>query len=216
MKLIEEKYDDLLQRPLDHSELTKGGSIISSIWSGVKSIFGKLASNPALKTIANKTFQSATKAVEGALPTLTENAVNRLSSHLSKKLKGDEPDLTKKDLDKMREEVQKADDEAEMKAVYAQHKKKKAIVVKKGKKKALPVVEEEDEVPDEEEEDEELDAADPEEGTTRRKSILSSRKAVVPAPKQPKAHIVSYINGEPVYGYGKKKGGAWNIKLTRN
>jgi hypothetical protein len=231
MSVIESKFSPFLDKPVTQEDLTKGGSILGSLWNGAKNILGKVVSgvkgffgNKGVQDTASKILDSATGAIGKHAPKLIETAAEKLANYANKEMADDEP--SEADIEKVQKELAKRKKEARAEKLLEEDEKRKS---RRGRKRA----DDEDYEPSATRRFEQRPA---EKSDTRRKELVRQRreKALVPygqeeeeeeAPKQRK--IVGYRYGEPIYGDGfgygfrskkklSKKGGAWTVKLSRN
>jgi hypothetical protein len=193
MAEIDENFPQIMDQEVTPEVLAKGGSIVGSLWSGVKNIFGKLApivknifTNPKVKEIGKNVLGKITSVAEKQAPELAELASNKIAQYARKKLTGEEPEVRAK----------KGEEEEE--AVVPRRKTSTSAI-------------------------EELELPSGQSDSALRKRLASERRAQTepsfevenPAGRK----IVGYRFGNPIYGVGKKKtakGGAWSVRLTRD
>lgn len=176
--------------------LKRGGSIIGSLWTGLKSVMGKagplikkIISNPRLKKIATDSLSKIGDVAERNAPALAEKAANRVVDYANRKLKGDEPTPSKSE----------------------------KAVAKAPKASRYDDIEDDDD-------DDDYELPSGRSDSNLRKNLANQRKnstAVAPKPTGEK-RIVGWDMGSPIYGEGRKlkknakiRGGSWKVSLTR-
>jgi hypothetical protein len=216
-----------MQNRVTPQALARGGSIFGSLWSGLKNVFGKIIGS----TMGQTAIKGLEKTVEGVAPI----AADALTKYASKKLKGQEPDLSEDELQKKHSnEITKLRNELELSKLRKQ-------------------LEREDKPNRRSRNDEEEEAPRP-----SRRIVPTGQKTVLERPSKPRATNVTRLSeeeeddddippqgmtftqkpgmrikgttesGKRYYGYGngrmfrgaKKKaqrgpvGGKWVIKIT--
>ena len=212
--------------------LTRGGSILSTLWNGAKGLLGKLPgfigkifSNKTVQDLGAKALEGATKVATERLPGLTEQAATKIANYAEKKMKGDEPGVTEGDIEKVQAELAKRKKASRVEELLAKDEREQRLSTRASRKKAKrPTPLEEEEEIEEELEEEAPPPPRRKAGLARRGTDPAPRgrrsepsEAPAPAPA-PIRRIVAFSNGIPVYGQGKKKskkGGAWTVKLTQ-
>ena len=204
MQAIESGAKDIMEQKVDMNTLAKGGSILGSLWSGAKNIFGKVfgvakkvISNPTVQRIGQKVLDSAADVAEKRLPGLAEKGLTGLADYAERRMRGPEPEPTPAEQKKIRQDLSRI--------------KPAAPKASKKQKRRLPEPEPEPEPEEEEDEEEEVPLPPP---RPKKKSTIA------PSTRQTTRRsdvIVDYTpEGFPIYGHGKKKttaGGYWSIKL---
>lgn len=208
MSAIEDKFGDVFDKDVTIEELTKGGSILSSIWNGAKGLLGKawegikgIFSNKKVQDIGKAALNKLGEVAEKRGPELTEMAANKLADYATQRMKGTEPELTKSEVKMIQDEMRSGkkkkskrrqieEEPEELPSGRSDSSRRKAEVERRKEKKSqelIPYRQREDEEEEEDEED------------------------------KPEKRVIGFSNGHPVYGYGmkKKKGGAWTVKLSR-
>jgi hypothetical protein len=98
MDLIENSIPEIMDAPVTAKGMCSGGSILGSIWNGLKGVVGKVL--PMIKGFfGNKKVQDIASGVANAVgdvalkraPKIGELATNKLMDYANKKLVGDEP-----------------------------------------------------------------------------------------------------------------------------
>ena len=217
---------DLLDQEVSLDGLTKGGSILGTLWTGAKALFGKIGSvakkiftNPKVQDLASKAVNSVAKVAEERLPKLTESAANKLADYAEKKLKGPEPEV------KPSKKAKRPEPEPESEEVSEEESEEEPEPVPK-KKQAPRYVRATEKY--------EQPNNPPEEGTARRKRLIKSLIPLPPSapiiPSNPvsqnsstERRFLGMKDGVAIYGNGrscgsKKKrqsGGAWTVKLVQ-
>ena len=103
MKAIEEKMSPLLEQMVTPEVMARGGSLLGTLWGGVKSVFGKLKpiiqsifGNPTVKKIITDVGQKVGNVASSEAPKLAELAAQKIADYARTKLKGDEPIASEK------------------------------------------------------------------------------------------------------------------------
>ena len=236
---------EILNQPITAAGLQHGGNIFGSIWNGIKGIFGKLIGNKTLQNVGSKVAESVGKSAAEHLPNLAEKGVDALSKYASRKLTGEEPEISEEEMDKQKDRrISKLKRDAEIRKLERQ----------------LEREEEENEEEEEERytprrrkssryEDEELPSGRSD--SSLRKRLANERRArdtekrIIPRKSsryddededededelgqlymkngrlirgkiEPGMHVLKYeTNGEPVYGFGKKKKGGHGLFVS--
>ena len=224
--IVEKDYSDFLDKDVKKEELVEGGSVMSSIWSGVKNIFGKLINNKNIQELGKKAFDTTMTHA----PSLIETGINRIAKHAEKKLQGEEPELKDEDYERMASQL-----------AEKRRKDKVERLMKKEEKKSKRR-----DYDDDEEEEEEYRPRQSRElpsgrsDSSRRKEAVAQRqeRRVVPRdydydddeeeekPRQSQSVIkvnrdIPYEGWKPGMPIGrgiskkKKFGGAWTVRLER-
>ena len=205
MDVVETDYDNQFSKDVEPTQFIHGGSLLGTLWSGLKNVFGKLASNPKLQKLASNVGNKAISSANKVLPNLADLAVNKIANYAEKKLTGSEPSAKETD-----EEAEDNDTNFEERDTV------KKIAKKRPTTKMLP---------------KELPSGRSD--SALRKKLVNQRKqkALVPIEQDDEAEhqeiptgpmpgqkVVGWNGSVPVYGWGLKKkacGGAWAIRLDR-
>ncbi len=98
MSAIEDKLSDVFDQAVTPDVMARGGSVLGSLWNGVKGIFGKILpfvksifSNPKVREIGQNVIGKIGDVASKQAPEIAEMAANRIASYAKRKLKGDEP-----------------------------------------------------------------------------------------------------------------------------
>jgi hypothetical protein len=205
MDEIDQTCGHILDKPVDPAVMARGGSLLGSLWGGIKNIFGKIipivkkvASNERVQKIAKSALDKVGDVAESQAPEMAELASNRVASYLKNKLKGDEPSVSKK---KKRPSLEEEEEEEEEESPPP----RRAVAKKLPRLPAPPRRDEEDELP----------SGQSDSGL--RKKIVQQRHSgqAQDEPLPGQRLIGRQPDGTPIYGYGKKKtnGGAWTVRL---
>lgn len=211
MAAVEDKMPEIFDKEVSPEVMARGGSILGSLWGGLKNVLGKVGSlvsgifkNPKVREIGKKVINKVGDVADKRAPELAEMAANKIADYANKRLKGDEP------------AAEMEDDEGDDDDEYYEERRKKRPVKKSFEPSATRKFEQPPASRD----------------SSMRKKIIADRKsrALIPrdeeeAPSERKVVSYDYL-GRPVYGNGyrgKKKGsgyvtasgGAWSVKLVR-
>jgi len=114
MEIAEDHPD--MSKPVTHENLVRGGSVMSSLWGGLKRILGSLASNKSLKNIGSRAVEGLSKGADKVLPGLLEKGAEALGSYATKKITGEEPEISEEKLARQQSsEISKLKRAAELK-----------------------------------------------------------------------------------------------------
>lgn len=98
LKHLEDSGHPILDMPVNYQTLQRGGSILGSLWSGLKSVLSKgkdiisnIFKNPKVQEIGKNVVGKVTKVVEERAPEIAEMGANKLADYVSKRLRGNEP-----------------------------------------------------------------------------------------------------------------------------
>lgn len=188
MAAVEDKLPEIFDKEVTPEVMARGGSILGSLWGGLKNVFGKIGSvvkgifsNPKVREIGKNVINKVGDVAEKRAPDLAEMAANRIADYASKKLKGDEP------------AAEMEDDEGDDDDEYYEERKKKRPVKKSFEPSATRKFEQPSASRD----------------SSMRKKIIAERKskALVPREEETSAPkekvIVGYTRqGMPIYGNG--------------
>ena len=224
LEKIEDDNRSLFEKPVTHETLQSGGSILGSLWTGLKSIFSKISNNPTAMNLGTRALTALGKT------NLPEKGVQALSEYATKKLTGEEPEEKK-----IRQQETKI---AEMKRARELRALERAEE-REQRKEEREEEEEEDEYYDRRhprrkvyEEpirgkvyDYEVPSGQSDSQLRRRLAEERRRRDLIPTnetntsiePVKEKT-LIGFKNGKPVYASGlkKKKGGSWKVVLQRS
>ena len=215
---LESAFRPFLDREVSPTELSRGGSILSSLWKGAKSLFGSAVKgvkgflgNKNVRDAGSKLLESTTGAIGKHGPKLIETAAERLSDYADKTMRDDEP--TEEDIERVQTTLQKRERKARAKKLLEEDERRR--------RRRRGYDEEEEEFEPRRYEPTairryELPAAEP---STRGRELVRQRRGQKEEVIPKKRRVIGFANGAPVYGDGlsKKKacGGSWVVKLTK-
>lgn len=110
----------VMQERVSHGSLMRGGSIMGTLWAGLKNVFGKLSSSDTLKNMG----QSAIKGLQQTVTDVTPAAAEALTKYAHRKLKGEDPEISDSELErKHAREIARLRREREMHSELKKHRK---------------------------------------------------------------------------------------------
>ena len=230
LEKIEQMNAKEFDRLVTPDVLIHGGSILGSLWSGLKGIFGKVFNSG----LASKVGKSALSAAEKVAPSLAESGINKLAEYATKKISGQEPEISEEKLESNKNKrISQLKRDAELRKLERQMEKEEENDY-------------EEEPPRRTNRSKYIDEEVPSgvSDSKLRKELANKRrttnKALVPQETEQKLYKIGEtgwhpmmkvkVEGRPIgkedlYGwgrsFGKKKdgrmptGGAWKVQLTR-
>jgi len=182
MERIENQFAPFLEKIATAEELKKGGSILSSLWSGAKSIFGKVG-NAVKGLFGNKSVQEAASKIGSKVlergSELAVKGLDKLSDYALKDMEKD-PEITDEEIEKVQAELAKRKRKARAKQLLSVDDKRRRLQRRKTSRQ------EEEEEPEEEEEYtpsalRRFEQPSAVKSDTRRKALVQERRRTEPS-----------------------------------